>query len=166
MTLGDLPLAQTPVEVILRFPGEDGMVEMTDPRTLQSHKNGLTFKRSETGGIGERTHRFAFVIWVVPLGEEQYRLEDPWHTHPLKLTDKEEAIGGLAFRDVFLAERLADESLRFDRIAQKGNARRARKHARVLRLGDRQELEHKHHVRRRSGESSRRAPTIGGLGPA
>jgi hypothetical protein len=27
----------------------------------------------------------AIETWVVPLGEGRYRLEDPWHTHPLRL---------------------------------------------------------------------------------
>lgn len=111
------------VEVVLRFPDDHGVVDMTPLGTLEAHKHDLIFKRDADRGIGEPAHRSAFVTSVVPLGEGLYRLEDPWHAHPLKLRDNEEAIGGLAFRDVFLAERLPDGSLRFDRIVQKGNWR-------------------------------------------
>jgi len=97
------------------------MVDMTDVGTLQTHKHGLTFKRNMEGGLGERAHRFAFVTCVVPLGADEYRLEDPWHGHTLMLGDDEQPIGGIVFGDSFCAEQLADGSLRFGRVTRKAH---------------------------------------------
>jgi hypothetical protein len=80
MAFHDYLAEGTAVEVVLRFPGEDGVIGMTDSRTLAAEKEFLHFKRDADGGIGELAHRYARVTWVVPLGDGQYRLEDPWHT--------------------------------------------------------------------------------------
>jgi hypothetical protein len=110
-------------EVVLRFPDEHGVVDMTDVETLKAHKSFVTFRRDARGSIGERAHRFAFVTQVVPLEDDEYRLEDRWHAHPFMLGDNEEPIGGIAFGDAFRAERLLDGSLRFDRIIRKSHWR-------------------------------------------
>jgi hypothetical protein len=110
-------------EVVLRFSDEQGVVDMTDVEALDAHKSFVTFTRDASGGIGERAHRFAFITQVVPLEGDEYRLEDRWHAHPLMLGDNEEPVGGIAFGDVFRAERLPDGSLRFDRLIRKGHWR-------------------------------------------
>jgi hypothetical protein len=99
------------------------MIDATDLETLETETRELIFERDVQGGIGELKHRWAFVTWVVPLAEGNYRLEDLWHQHPLRIVDEEKAPGGLAFRDVFLARRLPDGSLLFDRVVQKANWR-------------------------------------------
>lgn len=116
-------LADRAVEVVLRLPNEDGTIDTTDRETLETETRELIFERAADGGIGELKHRLAFVTWVVLLAESKYRLEDLWHQHPLRMNDEEKAPGGLAFRDVFLAQRLPDGSLLFDRVVQKANWR-------------------------------------------
>jgi hypothetical protein len=116
-------LADRAVEVVLRLPNEDGMIDTTDRETLETETRELIYERDADGGIGELKHRSAFVTWVVPLAESHYRLEDLWHQHPWRMNDDEKAPGGLAFRDVFLAQRLPDGSLRFDRVVQKAHWR-------------------------------------------
>lgn len=114
------------IEVVLRFHDENGIVDATGLKLLETETRSLIFKRAPDGGIGELKHRLAFVTWVVPLGEGSYRLEDLWHGHPARMSgdeDKQESPGGLAFRDVFRAERLTDGSLLFDRVLRKGEWR-------------------------------------------
>jgi hypothetical protein len=116
--------AKQTVEVVLRFPDENGIIDTTDCGTLEKEaRSGLLFKRATDGGIGELAHPLAFVTWVVPLAENTYRIEDLWHRHPLRTNENEEAPGGLAFRDVFVARRLADGSLLFDRVLERAEWR-------------------------------------------
>jgi len=118
-------LADRMVEVVLRFPDENGIVDATGRHTLETEK-GLIFGRDADGGIGELKHRFAFVTSVVPLGAGTYRIEDMWYGHPFRMLGEEgeeKTAGGLAFRDVFLARPLADGSLLFDRVVQRGGWR-------------------------------------------
>jgi hypothetical protein len=110
-------------EVVLRVPDETGTIDMTNRETLEPETHDLVFARDANGGIGQLKHWHAFVTRVVPLGDNQYRLEDVWHGHPFRMNDKEETRGGLAFRDVFLAQRLTDGSLRFEGIVRKGDWR-------------------------------------------
>jgi hypothetical protein len=119
---GDTP-ADGILEVVLRFPDEDGTVDATGRETLETETRALTFVRTADGGIGELEHRMSFVTWVVPLGANRYCLEDLWHEHPLRQTGDDEAPGGLAYRDVFLARRLTDGSLLFGRIVERANWR-------------------------------------------
>jgi hypothetical protein len=116
-------LADRAVAVVLRFPDQNGAIDTTDREILERETLALTVRRSADGGIGELAHPLARVTWVVPLGEGNYRLEDLWHRHPLRMIAEDEAPGGLAFRDVFVAEPLADGSLRFDRLVQKAEWR-------------------------------------------
>jgi hypothetical protein len=82
---------------------------------------------SDKSAVELRVHipgeELAIETWVVPLGDGRYRFEDPWHTHPLRLREDGNAIGGLGFRDVFLAELLADGSLHLNGVVHKGNWR-------------------------------------------
>jgi hypothetical protein len=116
-------LGEGMIEVVLRIPNENGVIAPTDCDTLETETRFLIFDRDANRGIGELKHRLAFVTWVVPLGEGKYRLEDLWHGHPFRRNDEGVAPGGLAFRDVFLAKHLADGSLLFDRLVQKGEWR-------------------------------------------
>src|SRR5262245_6731225 len=68
-------LADGTIEVVLRIPNENGMVDTADRDTLETETRFLTFERDAKKGIGELRHRLAFVTWVVPLGESKYRLE-------------------------------------------------------------------------------------------
>jgi len=111
------------VEVVLRFSDQDGAIDITDCETVAERGRDPIFGRSEAGGIGERKYRSAFATEVVPLGDQLYRIEDPWYGHPFNCGDGEEAPGGLAFRDVFSAERLPDGSLRFDRLVKRAGWR-------------------------------------------
>jgi len=115
-------LADRTIEVVLRFPDENGIVDATGRETLEREK-GPIFKRDSNGGIGEVKHRFAFATPVVPLGADNYRLEDLWYGHPFRTMGEEKGAGGLAFGDVFLARPLADGSLLFDRVVQRGGWR-------------------------------------------
>ena len=117
-------LADQAVEVVLRIPDEDGRLDPTDRQTLEAKGRDLVFGRTPDGGVGPLKHRLAFVAWVVPLAEGRYRLDDPWIQHPFRMDEEDErAPGDLAFRDVFLARRLPDGSLLFDRVVQKANWR-------------------------------------------
>ena len=111
------------IDVVLRFANENGVIDTADPETIEKETRSLTFKRAADGGIGELTHRFAFVTAVVALGDNHYRLQDLWYGHPFRLNDDDEPQGGLAFQAVFYAERLADGSLLFDRVVERGGWR-------------------------------------------
>lgn len=93
----------------------------------------LRVREDQTDRTSLKSGDVTFETWVVPLEDNHYRLEDLWFQQPFKMmaiegldpdvSVEEQTPGGLAFRDIFLAQRLPDESLLFDRVVQKANWR-------------------------------------------
>jgi hypothetical protein len=64
MTFHEHPAVPMPIEGVLRFPDDDGTVDMTDLGTAEAHEHDRRLKRDPASDFDK--HR-AFVTWVVAM---------------------------------------------------------------------------------------------------